>query len=61
VLPTQELSQGETSPYGALSAFAIDPIYLDIERIPDLDAAAIAKRAAQLLRELKLTRVKLPG
>lgn len=43
VLPTQELSQGETSPYGALSAFAIDPIYIDVEAIPDLDAEAIAK------------------
>ncbi|MDB4939350.1 MAG: hypothetical protein JWP87_6322 [Labilithrix sp.] len=44
VLPTQELSHGETSPYGALSAFAIDPIYISVEAIPDLDAAAIAKR-----------------
>jgi 4-alpha-glucanotransferase len=47
VLPTQELSNGETSPYGALSAFAIDPIYLDIERIPDLDAGIIAKRLGE--------------
>jgi 4-alpha-glucanotransferase len=44
VLPTQELSQGETSPYGALSAFAIDPIYICVEAIPDLDAEAISKR-----------------
>jgi 4-alpha-glucanotransferase len=47
VLPTQELSHGETSPYGALSAFAIDPIYIDVEAIPDLDAAAIAKRLGE--------------
>jgi 4-alpha-glucanotransferase len=44
VLPTHELSQGETSPYGALSAFAIDPIYISVEAIPDLDADAIARR-----------------
>jgi len=44
VLPTHELSQGETSPYGALSAFAIDPIYISVEAIPDLDAVSIAKR-----------------
>ena len=44
VLPTHELSHGETSPYGALSAFAIDPIYISVDAIPDLDAAAIAKR-----------------
>lgn len=41
VLPTQELADGETSPYGALSAFAIDPIYIAIGRVADLDAASI--------------------
>lgn len=35
VLPTHELADGETSPYGALSAFAIDPIYIDVESIPE--------------------------
>lgn len=44
VLPTHELSQGETSPYGALSAFALDPIYVDISAIPDLTPEAIAAR-----------------
>jgi 4-alpha-glucanotransferase len=43
VLPTQELADGETSPYGALSAFALDPIYVAVDRIPDLDEASIAK------------------
>ncbi|MBX3187924.1 MAG: 4-alpha-glucanotransferase [Labilithrix sp.] len=43
VLPTHELSAGETSPYGALSAFALDPIYTTIDRVPDLDPAAIAE------------------
>jgi 4-alpha-glucanotransferase len=38
VLPTHELADGETSPYGALSAFALDPIYLDVEAIPEVDA-----------------------
>ena len=47
VLPTHELSQGETSPYGALSAFAIDPIYISVEAIPDLDADAIANRLGE--------------
>ena len=37
VLPTHELADGETSPYGALSAFAIDPIYIDVEAVPDAD------------------------
>src|SRR5262249_9012913 len=41
VLPTHELADGETSPYGALSAFAIDPIYLDVDAVADLDADGI--------------------
>jgi 4-alpha-glucanotransferase len=42
VLPTQELADGETSPYGALSAFAIDPMYIALPRVADLDENAIA-------------------
>ena len=37
VLPNHELADGETSPYGALSAFAIDPIYIDVEAVPEAD------------------------
>jgi len=42
VLPPHELSAGETSPYGALTAYGLDPIYAGIEAVPDLDAPAIA-------------------
>jgi 4-alpha-glucanotransferase len=42
VLPPHELSAGETSPYGALTAFGLDPIYIDVEAVADLDARAIA-------------------
>src|SRR5580658_8783583 len=41
VLPPHELSAGETSPYGALTAFGLDPIYVDVEAIDDLDPQAI--------------------
>ncbi len=41
ILPPHELSTGETSPYGALTAFGIDPIYAGIEAIEDLDAGGI--------------------
>jgi 4-alpha-glucanotransferase len=41
VLPPHTLSAGETSPYGALTAFGLDPIYADVEAIEDLDARAI--------------------
>lgn len=61
VLPTHELSHGETSPYGALSAFALDPIYIDVAAIPDLDEAAVAKRLGpEGLAELDRVR-KLPN
>jgi 4-alpha-glucanotransferase len=43
VLPPHELSIGETSPYGALTAFGLDPIYLDVEALPDLDSRALAE------------------
>jgi 4-alpha-glucanotransferase len=43
ILPPHELSSGETSPYGALTAFGLDPIYLDVEAVEDLDAAAIGE------------------
>lgn len=41
LLPPHELSDGETSPYGALTAFGLDPIYVGIDAVPDLDAQAI--------------------
>jgi len=41
ILPPYELAPGETSPYGARTAFGIDPIYLGIEEIPDLDGETL--------------------
>jgi 4-alpha-glucanotransferase len=41
VLPPHELSAGETSPYGALTAFGLDPIYVDLDAVEDLDPSAI--------------------
>lgn len=43
VLPPHELSIGETSPYGALTAFGLDPIYLDVEAIEELDPTSTAQ------------------
>ncbi len=43
VLPPHELSAGESSPYGALTAFGLDPIYADIHAVEDLDEPAIAE------------------
>src|SRR5271170_2395565 len=43
VLPPHELSIGETSPYGALTAFGLDPIYLDVEAIEELDPTSMVQ------------------
>jgi 4-alpha-glucanotransferase len=39
VLPVVEASRGQNSPYAALSAFAIDPVYAAVEALEDFDAA----------------------
>jgi 4-alpha-glucanotransferase len=39
LLPINEMAPGQQSPYSAISAMAIDPIYLDIPAIPDFVAA----------------------
>jgi 4-alpha-glucanotransferase len=41
VLPAYELAEGETSPYGARTAFGLDPIYIDVESVPDLSPRAL--------------------
>lgn len=41
LLPLGELSGGETSPYGALSAFGIDPVYIAWSAEPDLPSGVL--------------------
>lgn len=43
LLPLGEISGGETSPYGALSAFGIDPIYISYADVPDLSPADLRR------------------
>ncbi len=38
LLPINEMAAGQQSPYSAISAMAIDPIYLDVETIPEFVA-----------------------
>ncbi|MFT3772134.1 MAG: 4-alpha-glucanotransferase [Minicystis sp.] len=47
LLPLGEISGGETSPYAALTAFGIDPIYISLADVPDLgnDAQEALDRA----------------
>src|SRR5215472_5904752 len=39
LLPIDEVAPGETSPYSALSVFALDPIYLSLTRLPGISRA----------------------
>ena len=43
ILPPYELAGGETPPYGARTAFGIDPIFIGLEAVPELDEPAIAE------------------
>jgi 4-alpha-glucanotransferase len=38
LLPLAEMAIHETSPYGALTAFGLDPLYLDLDTVEDFDA-----------------------
>ncbi len=42
ILPPYELCAGETSPYGARTAFGLDPIYITLEAVEELDRTTIA-------------------
>src|SRR3954467_3466961 len=39
LLPVNELTAGESSPYSAASAFALDPVYLSLDDVEDFGAA----------------------
>src|SRR5512142_547428 len=39
VLPVHEASRGQSSPYAALSAFALDPVYVAVDALEDFAAA----------------------
>jgi 4-alpha-glucanotransferase len=57
VLPVNEASRGQNSPYAALTAFAIDPVYAAVEALEDFDAAggiaALSPGEQRLVEELR--------
>ena len=38
LLPLNEMTTGQNSPYGAISALAVDPIYISVARVPEFRA-----------------------
>jgi 4-alpha-glucanotransferase len=48
LLPIDEVAPGETSPYNALSVFALDPLYLSLGLLPGISEAQCAAARASL-------------
>jgi 4-alpha-glucanotransferase len=48
LLPLNEMQEGQSSPYSALSAMAIDPIFISVEHIPDWTASKGGAHASGL-------------
>ncbi|MFA6584435.1 MAG: 4-alpha-glucanotransferase [Elusimicrobiaceae bacterium] len=44
ILPIHENGAGENCPYAALTAFALDPIYIAVEQVPDVIGSAAAQK-----------------
>lgn len=50
ILPLQETAPGQNCPYSALSAFAIDPVYIDVTAVRE---ATLSPAVRQLLQDLQ--------
>ncbi len=50
ILPLQETAPGQTCPYSALSAFAIDPVYIDVHAVREV---GLSGRAQEEVRNLQ--------
>ena len=49
ILPLQETAPNQNCPYSALSAFAIDPVYIDVTQVRE---AQLSSRAQQIIQNL---------
>src|SRR5687767_7766463 len=50
LLPLGELAPGESSPYNALSTFALDPVHLTVQALPELSGAGVVPPARAAAR-----------
>ena len=68
LLPLNEMTTGQNSPYGAMSALALDPIYISVARVPEFRALGGVEclaagtrdrlRAAQAARSVQYQEVR---
>lgn len=50
ILPLQETAPNQICPYSALSAFAIDPVYIDVTAVREVHLSPLARRNVQNLQ-----------
>ncbi len=60
LLPLNEVSPGQDSPYAASSSCALEPVYVDLRTVPDLDGLT-AEEEAELARLRREPRVDFEG
>jgi 4-alpha-glucanotransferase len=60
LLPLNEVSPGQDSPYAASSSCALEPVHIDLHEVPDLDTLA-PDEDAELRRLRKESRVDFEG
>jgi 4-alpha-glucanotransferase len=60
LLPLNEMTMGQNSPYGAISAFALDPVYISVARVPEFRALGgvehLVPRTRDRLRDAQAAR-----
>ena len=61
LLPVNEASGGDASPYAAMSAFAVDPVYLSLDAAPDFEAAGGRKALSPELQAELAALAKAPA
>lgn len=57
ILPINEMPPGETSPYSAMTAMALDPIYLSLPSVPDFSAIG-GEQALDGAERAEITRLR---
>jgi 4-alpha-glucanotransferase len=61
LLPTNEMAPGQQSPYSAISAMAIDPVFIHLPAVPDFDAlggeGALSSRERLALETIRHGRI----
>lgn len=60
LLPLNEMASGQQSPYSAITAMALDPIYISVPNVPDFESLG-GEAALDAVERARLTEVKASG